>query len=153
MEPADHAGPHRCAVCRLDATKPALVATIDRTPVAVLCDRHGEGKPPGPGATSYGALAPRRAVCRHVRRRRVPDLRRRAGRPAPRATRRGMTMMEPTDRAGLHWQPLAATEREALFDQVDAFLASRPPIRPDEPIRRPGDCPSCGHPGDLFRRH
>ncbi len=56
MEPADRAGPHRCAVCRLDATKPALVATIDRTPVAVLCDRHGEGRPPGPGTTSYDAF-------------------------------------------------------------------------------------------------
>ncbi len=57
MEPADRAGPHRCAVCRLDATKPALVATIDRTPVAVMCDRHQEGGPPAPGLTSYGDFA------------------------------------------------------------------------------------------------
>ena len=28
-----------------------------------------------------------------------------------------MTTVEPADRAGLHWQPLAATEREALFDR------------------------------------
>ena len=28
--------------------------------------------------------------------------------------------MEPADRAGLHWQPLAASEPERLFDQVAA---------------------------------
>ncbi len=56
MEHTDHAGLQRCAVCRQGATRPALVATIDRTPVAVLCDRHGEGRPPGPGTTSYDAF-------------------------------------------------------------------------------------------------
>ncbi len=60
--------------------------------------------------------------------------------------------MQPADR-GLHWQPLAAIERERLFDQVDAFLARQLLMRPDEPARRPGDCPDCGHPGELFRRH
>ncbi len=56
MDPADRAGLQRCAVCRRDATRPALVATIDRAPVAVLGDRHGEGRPPGPGTTSYDAF-------------------------------------------------------------------------------------------------
>ena len=46
----------RCAVCGLDATLPGLVATIDRTPVAVLCDRHGGGGQLGPGTTSYDAF-------------------------------------------------------------------------------------------------
>ena len=46
----------RCAVCGLDATLPGLVATIDRTPVAVLCDRHGGDGSLGPGATSYDAF-------------------------------------------------------------------------------------------------
>ena len=50
--------------------------------------------------------------------------------------------LPPADRAGLHWQPLAATEREARFDRLDAFLADRLPVaRPDEPTRRAGDCP------------
>ena len=60
----------------------------------------------------------------------------------------------PTDRAGLHWQPLATTEREALFDQVDAFLARQLPVsKPDEPCHHAGDCPECGQPGELFWRH
>ena len=41
-------------------------------------------------------------------------------------------MMQPADLAGLHWQPLAATERERLFDQLDAYLAHQRPARPDE---------------------
>ena len=61
--------------------------------------------------------------------------------------------MEPANRADLHWQPLAAVERERLFDQVDAFLARQLPVRPDEPARHAGDCPKCGQPGELFRRH
>ena len=59
-----------------------------------------------------------------------------------------------TDRAALHWPPLAATERERLFDTLDAFLARQPPVsKPDEPAREAYDCPGCGHPGELFRRH
>ena len=57
--------------------------------------------------------------------------------------------MEPTDRADLHWQPLAAAEREALFDTCERFLAeaaaagrtharARPPTAPTS-------CPDCGH--------
>ena len=55
-------------------------------------------------------------------------------------------MMEPADRAGLHWQPLAATERGALFDRLDAFLAEAATgrTRPAPPVRRT-DCPICGH--------
>ena len=49
--------------------------------------------------------------------------------------------MERTDRAGLHWQPLAATEREALAAQVDQVLAAQVPVRPDEPTHHAGDCP------------
>ena len=61
--------------------------------------------------------------------------------------------MEPADRAGLHWQPQAATGREDLADQVDQFLADQVPGRPDEHTHRAGDCPGCGYPGILFRRH
>ena len=61
--------------------------------------------------------------------------------------------MERTDRAGLHRQPLAATEREDLADQVDQFLAAQVPGRPDEPTRHAGDCPGGGYPGILVRRH
>ncbi len=62
--------------------------------------------------------------------------------------------MERTDRPGLHWQPLASTEREDLFDQVDAFLARQLPLtRPDEPAHVAYDCPKRGHPGEIFRRH
>ena len=62
--------------------------------------------------------------------------------------------MQPADRAGLHWQPLAATEREALFDTLDAFLAGQLPVtRPDHPSHHAGDCPACGQPGELFWRH
>ena len=55
--------------------------------------------------------------------------------------------MEPADRAGLHWPPLAATERERLFDQVDAFLAAAvSATRPRPAIPgRPTTCPICGH--------
>ena len=54
--------------------------------------------------------------------------------------------MDRTDRAGLHWQPLAATGREALFDRLDAFLAEAAAgrTRPDETARRTA-CPICGH--------
>ena len=61
--------------------------------------------------------------------------------------------MERTDRAGLHRQPLAATEREDLADQVDQCLADQVPVRPDAPTHHAGDCPGCGHPGLLFPRH
>jgi predicted RNA-binding Zn-ribbon protein involved in translation (DUF1610 family) len=65
-----------------------------------------------------------------------------------------VTTVEHTDHAGLHWQPLAATAREALFDTLDAFLAGQLPVcKPDEPARVAYDCPGCGHPGELFRRH
>ncbi len=55
--------------------------------------------------------------------------------------------MEPADRAGLHWQPLAATEREALFDACDRFLAEAAVTRhaPASPPARPATCPDCGH--------
>ena len=63
--------------------------------------------------------------------------------------------MEPTDRAGLHWQPLAATEREALFDACERFLAdaaAAPRARPDVPAKR-RTCPLCGHQlGYRYRR-
>ena len=61
--------------------------------------------------------------------------------------------MERTDRAGLHRQPLAATEREDLADQGDQFLADQVPVRPDEPTHHAGDRPGGGYPGILFRRH
>ena len=63
--------------------------------------------------------------------------------------------MHPADRAGLHWLPLATTEREALFDQVDAFLAEAavaPPTQPGPPTKRM-TCPLCGHQlGYQYRR-
>jgi hypothetical protein len=39
------------------------------------------------------------------------------------------------------------TEREALFDQVEAFLAATAATRrtPAEPPARPATCPDCGH--------
>ena len=60
-------------------------------------------------------------------------------------------MIEPADRPGLHWQPPDVAERESLFDQVDAFLASRPRVRPDEDIDPGYDCPDCGNP--CLRQH
>ena len=64
-------------------------------------------------------------------------------------------MMERTDRTDLHWQPLDATEREALFDQVDAFLAAAAATgraRSDPAIRRT-HCPTCLHElGHQYRR-
>ena len=64
-------------------------------------------------------------------------------------------MMEPADRAGLHWQPQSATEREALFDACDRFLAeaaATTPAPPDPPARR-RTCPLCGHQlGYRYRR-
>ncbi len=59
--------------------------------------------------------------------------------------------MEPADRAGLHWQPLAATEREALFDACDRFLAERAPAGPEGPAREYEACPDCGT--STMRRH
>ena len=59
--------------------------------------------------------------------------------------------MERTDRAGLHWQPLAAVEREALFDACDHFLAERAPARPEGPAREYEACPDCRNP--TMRRH
>ncbi len=58
--------------------------------------------------------------------------------------------MEPA-RRDLHWQPIAASEREALFDRIDAFLAARArarqlPLIPDEPVRSDEACPDCGNP-------
>ena len=58
--------------------------------------------------------------------------------------------MEPAHR-DLHWQPIAASEHEALFDQIDAFLAARArarqlPLLPDEPVRTADVCPDCGNP-------
>ena len=66
--------------------------------------------------------------------------------------------MERTDRAGLHWQPLAATEREALFDRLEAFLAARArarrlPLLPDAPVRSAEPCPDCGNPTLWQRAH
>jgi NADH pyrophosphatase NudC (nudix superfamily) len=58
-----------------------------------------------------------------------------------------VTTVEPADRAGLHWQPLAATEREALFDACERFLAGAAAAaraRPDVPAKHT-DCPICGH--------
>ncbi len=55
--------------------------------------------------------------------------------------------MEPADRAGLHWQPLAATEREALFDACDRFLAEAAATRrarSGQAVRRT-HCPDCRH--------
>ena len=54
-------------------------------------------------------------------------------------------MMQPADR-DLHWHPLAATERERLFDQVDAFLADKPRVRPNEPVGATHACPHCNNP-------
>ena len=73
-------------------------------------------------------------------------------RPAPVSTtdeQRGPDM-EPA-RRDLHWQPLDATEREALFDRVDAFLAARArarqlPLLPDAPVRTAEPCPDCDSP-------
>ena len=63
--------------------------------------------------------------------------------------------MERTDRAGLHWQPLAATEREALFDACERFLAEAaaiPRAQPNPPTGR-RTCPLCGHQlGYQYRR-
>ncbi len=64
--------------------------------------------------------------------------------------------MHPADRAGLHWQPLGAREREALFDRVEALLAARArarqlPLLPDEPVRSAETCPDCGNP-TLWQR-
>ncbi len=63
--------------------------------------------------------------------------------------------MEPGDRAGLHWQPLAATEREALFDACERFLAEAAATRraqPGPPTTR-RTCPLCGHQlGYQYRR-
>ena len=63
--------------------------------------------------------------------------------------------MERTDGAGLHWQPLAATEREALFDACERFLAeaaTAPRTRPGPPTRR-RTCPLCDHQlGYQYRR-
>ena len=58
--------------------------------------------------------------------------------------------MEPAHR-DLHWHPPDLAEREALFDQVDTFLAARAsarqlPLLPDEPVRSAEDCPDCGSP-------
>jgi hypothetical protein len=61
--------------------------------------------------------------------------------------------MQPADR-GLHWQPLAATEHEALFDACERFLAeaAATPAPPDAPTKR-RTCPLCGHQlGYQFRR-
>ncbi len=59
--------------------------------------------------------------------------------------------MEPADRAGLHRRPLAATEREQLFGQVDAFLTDQVPVRPDREVDPGYDCPDCGNP--CLRQH
>jgi len=57
--------------------------------------------------------------------------------------------MEPADR------PMTFTEREALFDACERFLAeatTTTPVRPDPPTRH-RTCPLCGHPlGYQFRR-
>ena len=57
--------------------------------------------------------------------------------------------MEPAD------HPMSFTEREDLFDQVDAFLAAAFAIRrtrPRPPARRT-HCPDCGHRlGYQYRR-
>ena len=63
--------------------------------------------------------------------------------------------MEPAHH-DLHWQPLDIAEREALFDQIDAFLAARArarqlPLIPDEPAREADRCPDCGNP--TMQRH
>jgi hypothetical protein len=53
--------------------------------------------------------------------------------------------MHPADRTGLHWQ-LAATEREALFDACERFLAEAAATRArSAPPTRPTLCPDCGH--------
>ena len=57
--------------------------------------------------------------------------------------------MAHTDRPGLHWQPSDATERERLFDTLDAFLAGRPRVRPDEEAHEADNCPDCGNPTML----
>jgi predicted RNA-binding Zn-ribbon protein involved in translation (DUF1610 family) len=43
-------------------------------------------------------------------------------------------------------------ERERLFDQVDAFLAGRPRVRPDEEAHETYNCPDCGNP-TLLRHY
>ncbi len=61
--------------------------------------------------------------------------------------------MEPAHR-NLHWQPTAASEREALFGRIDQFLAARArqwPLIPDEPAREADRCPDCGNP--TMERH
>ncbi len=63
--------------------------------------------------------------------------------------RRG-TDMEPAQR-DLHWQPIDIGERELLFDQIDAFLASRSRARTDEEAREADRCPDCGNP--TMQRH
>ena len=66
-------------------------------------------------------------------------------------------MMHPTNRAGLHWQPFAATEREDLFDQVDRFVAGAAAAarhtRPDKPALESRGCPDCDSPLDRHFRH
>ncbi len=59
--------------------------------------------------------------------------------------------MQPVDRRDLHWQPLAAAEREAHFDRLDAVLAGRPPVRPDEEAHQTYTCPDGDTP--TMRRH
>ena len=56
-----------------------------------------------------------------------------------------MTTVERSDRTGLHWQPLATTEREALFDACERFLAEAAARAHARPPSRPTTCPDCGH--------
>ena len=53
--------------------------------------------------------------------------------------------MESADR------PMTFAERDRLFDQMDAFLAGRPRVRPEEEAHADYNCPDCGNP--TLRQH